>query len=100
LANLGSVLGPIDRPDVLIAGRSVSSSPTASWSRSAAPVPPTASQSAEAGAVPPPAAGDLWQDEIGTGRWSGKNTTVPLTKVAPTVIVGVSATAALQAGAW
>jgi hypothetical protein len=44
-----------------------------------------------------------WPDEIGNARWAKTSTgasKVPLTKVVPTVVVEVSADAALQAGAW
>jgi hypothetical protein len=64
-------------------------------------VPLTAAQSGELGAVLTAAGRDHpWPDEIGTGRWTGKNTKVPLTKVEPAVVAEVTADAALQAGAW
>ncbi len=48
-----------------------------------------------------PAGGDHpWPDRIGTGRFGGGRLSVPLTRVAPEVVVEVSADAALQAGVF
>ena len=44
--------------------------------------------------------GHPWPDRIGTGRFGGGRLSVPLTRVAPTVVVEVSADAALQAGVF
>jgi hypothetical protein len=94
---VGGVLGPIDRPEVMIAGR-YRGDQLVQVGRT---VPLTAAQSAALGAVLRPAGTDhSWPDEVGTGRWTGKDSTVPLTKVAPTVVAEVTADAALQAGAW
>jgi hypothetical protein len=68
---VGGVLGPVQRPEVVIAGR----------------------YTAEGEEHP-------WPEEIGTGRWAKTGQTVPLTKVAPHVVAEVTADAALQAGAW
>ena len=41
-----------------------------------------------------------WPDRIGTGRFGGGKLSVPLTRIAPGVVVEVSADAALQAGVF
>ncbi|MGR4862120.1 hypothetical protein ACIPOG_00055, partial [Kriegella sp. LARHCF250] len=92
----GSVIGPLARPEVLIAGR-YRGEELVQVGRS---VPLTPEQSAALAAVLLAAGPDHpWPDEIGTGRWGGKSAKVPLTKVEPSVVV-VSADAALQAGQW
>jgi hypothetical protein len=94
---IGGVLGPIDKPEVVIAGR-YRGDELIQVGRT---VPLTAAQSAELAAVLTPAAKDHpWPDEIGTSRWAKSGQTVPVTKVAPVVVAEVSADAALQAGAW
>ncbi|HEY3006050.1 MAG TPA: ATP-dependent DNA ligase [Kribbellaceae bacterium] len=94
---VGGVLGPIDRPDVVIAGRYRG----AELVQVGRTVPLTAAQSAELGAVLEPAGPDHpWPDEIGAGRWARNSANVPLTKVSPDVVAEVTADAALQAGAW
>jgi hypothetical protein len=37
-----------------------------------------------------------WPDEIGSGRWDGKNSKVPLVKVRPQVLIEVAADSARQ----
>jgi hypothetical protein len=92
-----SVLGPIERPEVVIAGR-YRDGRLVQVGRT---VPLTNAQAADLAAVLEPARGDhLWPDEIGTGRWAKSRTTVTLTKVDATVVAEVTADAALQAGAW
>jgi hypothetical protein len=64
-------------------------------------VPLSARQSADLGSMLEPAVADHpWPDEIGVGRWSKPAASVPLTKVAPTVVVEVAADAAVQTGQW
>jgi ATP-dependent DNA ligase len=94
---VGGVLGPIRRPEAVIAGRYRG----ANLVQVGRTVALTAQLSADLGAVLEPAEEDHpWPDEIGVGRWSKTGATVPLTKVAPTVVVEVAADAALQAGQW
>jgi hypothetical protein len=91
------VLGPIRRPEAAIAGR-YRGDELVQVGRT---VPLSAQQSADRGAVLEPAEDDhSWPEEIGVGRWSKASATVPLTKVAPTIVVEVAADAALQAGQW
>jgi ATP-dependent DNA ligase len=93
----GAVLGPIRRPEAVIAARHRGNELV----QVGRTVPLSARQSTDLGAVLEPAADDHpWPDEIGVGRWANPGKTVPLTKVAPTVVAEVSADAALQAGQW
>ena len=96
---VGGVLGPITRPEVVIAGRYTSGGELVQVGRTAVLNP---AQSRELAAVLEPAAADHpWPDEIGNARWAKTGASrVPLTKVDPTVVAEVSADAALQAGAW
>jgi hypothetical protein len=41
-----------------------------------------------------------WPDEIGSGRWDGKNSKVPLVKVQPQVVIEVAADAARQGDSY
>ena len=94
---IGGVLGPITRPDVVIAGlyrdndlvivgRTVSLHPR---------------QAAELGKLLQPAKpGHPWPDQISSQRWGGKDSKKPLTKVEPLVVAEVTADTALQAGQW
>jgi ATP-dependent DNA ligase len=94
---VGGVLGPIRRPEAVIAGR-YRGEDLVQVGRT---VTLSAQQSADLGAVLEPAGDDHPRpDEIGVGRWSKAGATVPLTKVAPTIVVEVAADAALQAGQW
>jgi ATP-dependent DNA ligase len=94
---VGGVLGPIDHPEVVIAGR-YRGGDLVMVGRT---VPLTAAQSAELGAVLRPARrGHPWPDEITSQRWGGKDSKKPLTKVQPTVVAEVLADAAMQAGQW
>jgi ATP-dependent DNA ligase len=93
----GGVIGPIDRPDVMIAGRYLGDDVVVVGRT----VPLTAAQSAELAAVLRPARGDHpWPDEISSQRWGGRDSKKPLTKTRPDVVVEVSADAAIQAGQW
>jgi ATP-dependent DNA ligase len=93
----GGVIGPIDRPGQLVAGR-YRDGELVVVGRTG-PLSPR--QSAELGAVlRPPAGGHPWPERIGTGRFGGGRLSVPLTRVDPVVVVEVSADAALQAGVF
>jgi hypothetical protein len=92
---VGGVLGPIDRPEVLIAGL-YRSGDLVVVGRT---VPLTPTQSAELAAVLRPAkTSHPWPDEISSQRWGGRDSKKPLTKVAPVVVAEVTADAAMQAG--
>ena len=93
----GGVLGPIERPSQLVAGRYRDGELVVVGRTS--PLSPR--QSAELAAVLRPAENDHpWPDRIGTGRFGGGRLSVPLTRVDPAVVVEVSADAALQAGVF
>lgn len=64
-------------------------------------VPLSPAQSATVAEIVRPAGPDHpWPDEIGAGRWGRSGAKVALIKVEPTVVVEVSADAALHAGQW
>jgi ATP-dependent DNA ligase len=93
----GGVIGPIENPSQLVAGRYRDGDLVVVGRTS--PLSPR--QSAElAAALTPADDGHPWPDRIGTGRFGGGRLSVPLTRVAPTVVVEVSADAALQAGVF
>ena len=93
----GGVIGPIERPSQLVVGRYRDGDLVVVGRTS--PLSPR--QSAElAAALTPADDGHPWPDRIGTGRFGGGRLSVPLTRVAPTVVVEVSADAALQAGVF
>ena len=95
---VGGVLGPLRRPEVVIAGRFTETGELAIVGRT---VVLTSAQSAELGAVLKPARrGHAWPDEISSQRWGGRDTRKPLTKVEPLVVIDVLADAAMQAGQW
>jgi ATP-dependent DNA ligase len=108
-AIVGGVIGPITRPEAVIAGRYTHPSgadldegggDVREFVQVGRTTPLTPRQSAELAAVLEPADPDHpWPDKIGTGRWQN-NTLVPLTKVAPTVVAEFTADTAIQAGAW
>jgi hypothetical protein len=84
------VLGPIDQPEVVIAGR-YRGDDLVVIGRT---VPLTEAQSAELGAVLRPAnRGHPWPDEIASQRWGGRDPKKPLTKLQSTVVVEVLADA-------
>lgn len=92
---IGGVIGPIERPEVLVAG----------LYRDGALVvvgrttPLTSQQSAAVAAVLRPAnARHPWADEISSHRWGGKDTKKPLTKVDPVIVAEVTADPAMQGG--
>jgi ATP-dependent DNA ligase len=93
----GGVIGPVERPSQLVAGRYRDGELVVVGRTS----PLSPAQSAELGAALLPADDDHpWPDRIGTGRFGGGRLSVPLTRVAPGVVVEVSADAALQAGVF
>ncbi|WP_236831773.1 hypothetical protein [Blastococcus sp. KM273128] len=93
----GGVIGDLGRPGQLVAGR-YRDGELVVVGRSS---PLSPAQSAELAAVLHPAAADHpWPERIGTGRFGGGRLAVPLTRVAPTAVVEVSADAALQAGVF
>ncbi|GAB2580482.1 hypothetical protein [Kribbella endophytica] len=94
---VGGVIGPIDRPEVVIAGR-YRAGELLMVGRT---VPLDNDQSRQLGAVLRAARrGHPWPDEIASVRWGGKDSKRPLTKVRPDVVVEVLADAAMQAGQW
>jgi ATP-dependent DNA ligase len=93
----GGVIGPVDRPSQLVAGRYRDGELVVVGRTS----PLSPQQSAELAAVLTPATGDHpWPERIGTGRFGGGRLSVALTRVEPAVVVEVSADAALQAGVF
>jgi ATP-dependent DNA ligase len=93
----GGVIGPIEAPSQLVTGRYRDGELVVVGRTS--PLNPR--QSAELAAVLTPPTGDHpWPDRIGTGRFGGGRLSVALTRVEPTVVVEVSADAALQAGVF
>ncbi|MCF6509303.1 ATP-dependent DNA ligase [Blastococcus sp. MG754426] len=93
----GGVIGDLDRPGQLVAGR-YRDGELVVVGRSS---PLSPAQSAELAAVLRPAGPDHpWPERIGTGRFGGGRLAVPLTRVEPTAVVEVSADAALQAGVF
>jgi ATP-dependent DNA ligase len=93
----GGVIGPIERPSQLVAGRYRDGELVVVGRTS----PLSPQQSAELGAVLTPAGSTHpWPERIGTGAFGGGKLSVPLTRVDPSVVVEVSADAALQAGVF
>ncbi|GAA1531048.1 ATP-dependent DNA ligase [Kribbella lupini] len=93
----GGVIGPIERPEVVIAGRYLGGDLVVVGRT----VPLTDAQSAELAAVLRPARRNHpWPDEISSQRWAGRDSKKPLTKTRPDDVVEVSADAAIQASQW
>jgi ATP-dependent DNA ligase len=93
----GGVIGPIRAPSQLVAGRYRDGELVVVGRTS----PLSPAQSAELAAVLSPAGdGHPWPERIGTGVFGGGRLSVPLTRVAPTAVVEISADAALQAGVF
>jgi ATP-dependent DNA ligase len=93
----GGVIGSLERPSQLVAGRYRDGELVVVGRTS----PLSPAQSAELAAVLTPAGPDHpWPDRIGTGRFGGGRLSVALTRVEPTVVVEISADAALQAGVF
>jgi ATP-dependent DNA ligase len=94
---VGGVIGPIKRPEVVIAGR-YRGDELVMVGRT---IPLTARQSEQLGAVLRPAGSEHpWPDEIGPGHWGRRTAKVPLTKVDPVVVAEVAADAAVAGGVW
>jgi ATP-dependent DNA ligase len=92
---IGGVIGPIDKPEVLVAGLYRDSDLVVVGRTTAL----TAAQSADVAAVLRPAkARHPWPDEISSHRWAGQDSKKPLTKVNPVTVAEVTADPALQAG--
>jgi ATP-dependent DNA ligase len=93
----GGVIGPVDQPSQLVAGRYRDGELVVVGRTS----PLSPGQAEELAAVLTPAGDDHpWPDRIGTGRFGGGKLSVALTRVTPTAVVEVSADAALQAGVF
>jgi ATP-dependent DNA ligase len=93
----GGVIGPIERPSQLVAGLYRDGELVVVGRTS--PLSPR--QAAELARVLTPAGpGHPWPQRIGTGRFGGGRLSVELTRVEPTVVVEISADAALQAGVF
>jgi hypothetical protein len=91
------VIGPIDRPSQLVAGRYRDGELVVVGRTS----PLSPAQSAELAAVLAPAGPDHpWPERIGTGAFGGGRLSVAITRVEPSSVVEVSADAALQAGVF
>ncbi|HWD83249.1 MAG TPA: ATP-dependent DNA ligase [Kribbella sp.] len=99
---VGGVLGPIEHPEVVIAGLysdSAGSKGGGGLVVVGRTTVLTGSQSRELAAVLTPAGpGHPWPDEITSYRWGGRDSKKPLTKVEPLVVAEVAADAATQAG--
>ncbi|MCV2491174.1 ATP-dependent DNA ligase [Geodermatophilus sp. YIM 151500] len=93
----GGVIGPLERPGQLVAGTYRDGELVVVGRTS----PLSPQQARELAAVLEPAGPDHpWPDRIGTGRFGGGRLSVPLTRVVPSVVVEVSADAALTAGVF
>jgi hypothetical protein len=89
----GAVTGSLARPEVVVCGR-YRGKDLEVIGRT---VPLNDHHAAElAPLLKPAGARHPWPDEIGSGRWYGKNSKVPLVKVRPEVVVEVAADAARQ----
>jgi ATP-dependent DNA ligase len=94
---VGGVLGPVGRPRQLVAGR-YRDGELVVVGRSG---PLSPAQAADlATALTPAGPGHPWPDRIGTGRFGGGRLSVELTRVEPSLVVEVSADAALHAGVF
>ena len=93
----GGVIGPLERPGQLVAGRYRDGELVVVGRTS----PLSPAQSAELAAFLRPAGPEHpWPERIGTGRFGGGRLSVALTRVVPEVVVEISADAALQAGVF
>ena len=94
----GGVIGPIERPSQLVAGRYRDGELVVVGRTS--PLSPAPVRRARPPSCTPADDDHPWPDRIGTGRFGGGRLSVPLTRVDPDVVVEVSADAALQAGVF
>src|SRR3712207_6936038 len=89
----GGVIGPLERPSQLVAGRYRDGELVVVGRTS----PLSPAQSAELADVLTPAGPDHpWPERIGTGAFGGGRLSVPLARVRPDLVVEVSADAALD----
>lgn len=94
---VGGVIGPMDRPEILILGR-YRDDDLLPYGRT---VRLTERQSAELGALfTRPQGSHPWPDDVGIGRWPNHEIKSPLTKVAPVIVVEVAADRSVQPGQW
>ena len=94
---VGGVIGPLERPSQLVVGRHRAGELVVVGRSS----PLSPHQAAElAGALTAAGPEHPWPDRIGTGRFGGGRLSVALTRVDPSVVVEVSADAALSAGVF
>jgi ATP-dependent DNA ligase len=93
----GGVIGSLSRPSQLVAGRYRDGELVVVGRTS----PLSPAQAEELAAVLSPGGADHpWPERIGTGRFGGGRLSVALTRVEPSVVVEISADAALQAGVF
>ena len=95
---IGAVIGPITRPESIVAGRYTPDGRLVIVGRS---VPLSSAQSISLASVLE-AAGPQhpWPDTVISSRFGNGRDRVRLTKVQPTVVAEVSADTARQAGVW
>lgn len=92
------MIGPITRPESIVAGRYTPDGQLVIIGRS---VPLSAAQSASLAAVLEPAEpGHPWPDTVISSRFGNGRDRVKLTKVKPNIVAEVSADTARQAGVW
>lgn len=95
---VGAVIGPMARPDQVVAGRYRADGDLVMVGRS---VPLSRAQASSlAQVLTAPDGEHPWPDEIAATRFGGGREKVRLTKVAPVVVAEVSVDSALQAGRW
>jgi ATP-dependent DNA ligase len=95
---VGAVIGPITRPESIVAGRYTQDGVLVIVGRG---VPLTAAQSMSLAAVLEPAGpGHPWPDTVISSRFGNGRDRVTLTKVKPSVVAEISADTAMQAGVW
>lgn len=94
-AIVGAVIGPISRPDALVAGRYTAAGRLRIVGRSTPLNTRQAAQLAEV-LTAVPAAEHPWPNEIGSGHFGGGS--VAITHVDPVVVIEIAADTALQAG--
>ena len=97
-ALIGAVIGPITRPESVIAGRYTPTGVLVMVGRS---VPLSPAQSVALAAVLRPAQpGHPWPNTVISSRFGNNRDRVQITKVQPTVVAEVSVDSARQAGVW
>ena len=97
-AVIGAVIGPITRPESIVAGRYTDTGQLVIVGRS---VPLSSAQAASLATVLEPAGpGHPWPDTVISSRFGNGRDRVALTKVKPAVVAEVSVDTARQAGVW